>query len=38
VGRVLTALLDQVIEQPGLNTREELLERLRAMRAEPGSA
>jgi poly(A) polymerase/tRNA nucleotidyltransferase (CCA-adding enzyme) len=38
VGRVLAALLDQVIEQPGLNARETLLERLRAMRSEPGSA
>jgi hypothetical protein len=38
VGRVLAALLDQVIEQPALNARETLLERLRAMRSEPGSA
>jgi len=38
VGGVLRALLDQVIEQPGLNTREALLERLDGMRAERGSA
>jgi len=38
VGRVLTALLEQVIEQPGLNTRPALLQRLDGMRAERGIA
>ena len=38
VGRVLSALLEQVIEQPALNTRAALLERLDGMRAERGSA
>jgi putative nucleotidyltransferase with HDIG domain len=38
VGRVLLALLEQVIEQPALNTRAALLERLDGMRAERGSA
>jgi putative nucleotidyltransferase with HDIG domain len=38
VGRVLAALLDQVIENPGLNTRAALLELLRSRRADPGSA
>ena len=38
VGSVLRALLDQVIEQPALNTREALLGRLDGMRAERGSA
>jgi putative nucleotidyltransferase with HDIG domain len=38
VGRVLTALLEQVIERPALNTRAALLERLDGMRAERGSA
>ena len=38
VGGVLRALLDQVIEQPALNTREALLERLDGIRAERGSA
>jgi tRNA nucleotidyltransferase (CCA-adding enzyme) len=32
LGKLLAALLDQVIEQPELNTREELLERARALR------
>ena len=38
VGRVLAALLDQVIEQPALNARATLLLRLDGMRAERGSA
>jgi putative nucleotidyltransferase with HDIG domain len=38
VGRRLMALLDQVIDQPSLNTRETLLQRLDAMRAGGGSA
>ena len=38
VGDVLKALLEQVIEQPALNTRAALLERLDGMRAERGSA
>jgi putative nucleotidyltransferase with HDIG domain len=38
VGHALQALLDQVIEQPALNTRAELLQRLDLMRAPPGSA
>jgi putative nucleotidyltransferase with HDIG domain len=38
VGRVLAALLEQVIEQPGLNTRAALLQRLDDMRAGRGSA
>jgi hypothetical protein len=33
VGRVLQALLDQVIESPELNTRAALLQRLDGMRA-----
>jgi hypothetical protein len=35
---VLAALLEQVIEQPGLNTRAALLQRLDDMRAGRGSA
>ena len=38
VGGVLQALLEQVIEQPALNTRAALLERLDGMRAERGGA
>lgn len=38
VGRALQALLEQVIEQPALNTRAALLQRLDLMRARPGSA
>jgi putative nucleotidyltransferase with HDIG domain len=38
VGHVLQALLEQVIEQPALNTRAALLQRLDGMRAERGSA
>jgi putative nucleotidyltransferase with HDIG domain len=38
VGRVLAVLLEQVIEQPGLNTRGALLELLHSRRAGPGSA
>jgi hypothetical protein len=38
VGHALQALLDQVIEQPALNTRAALLQRLDLMRARPGSA
>jgi putative nucleotidyltransferase with HDIG domain len=38
VGRVLAALLEQVIEQPGLNTRAALLQHLDGMRADLGSA
>ena len=38
VGRVLSALLEQVIEQPALNSRAALLQRLDGMRAERGIA
>jgi tRNA nucleotidyltransferase (CCA-adding enzyme) len=38
VGRVLTTLLEQVIEQPALNTRPALLQRLDGMRSERGIA
>jgi putative nucleotidyltransferase with HDIG domain len=38
VGHALQALLDQVIEQPALNTRAALLQRLDLMRARSGSA
>jgi tRNA nucleotidyltransferase (CCA-adding enzyme) len=34
IGKLLAALLDQVIEQPEANTRESLLERARRLRAE----
>ncbi|HXS81328.1 MAG TPA: HD domain-containing protein [Methylomirabilota bacterium] len=38
VGRVLTTLLEQVIEQPALNTRPALLQRLDGMRSGRGIA
>jgi tRNA nucleotidyltransferase/poly(A) polymerase len=38
VGHALQALLELVIEQPALNTRAALLQRLDLMRARPGSA
>jgi tRNA nucleotidyltransferase (CCA-adding enzyme) len=36
VGRVLDRLLDRVVEDPAVNTREGLLEWLRALRREGG--
>jgi len=38
IGKLLAALLDQVLEQPQLNTRDSLLERARRLRAETAAA
>ncbi len=37
VGRVLERLLEEVLEEPGLNTRERLLARLDALRESGGA-